>query len=431
MVHQRRWLLLIFSLYIVLALGYSLLMPIWEAPDEPGHYHVAWRAAAKGEYPSEKQNYEARQPRLFYFLSSWVLRGLKEINPRWISYYVPKEYAHIIRVPERRFEWTDKNYRFLLGVYALRWMNILFGGIALWLNWRTFQRIVPEQPNLQLAALAVAALTPQYLHIMSSVNNDPLGTLAGALLFFLVVRFLQRPTSRSGLVLILLSILLPLSTKLSVLPVSAAVVLILAWTGLQAFSQKTWLLYAIVLLALGAGTFYLVFPQTAEFAWSEISWRLTFMRDDALTWKYIKTISSQILSTFWGRVGWLAVSLPVWLINALTAAGLIGMTLQVRRLIRSNSEDLHRKLWLATWLVAVFTILAVFRNGLTTIASQGRFLFPAMGALSLLMVTGWHDLVSERVRHYLPAFLILLFVGCTVWLWLTGVIPIYYQPFLD
>jgi hypothetical protein len=103
----------------------------------------------------------------------------------------------------------------------------------------------------------------------------------------------------------------------------------------------------------------------------------------------------------------------------------------VSRLVKSNPQGFQKSLWLVTWLIALCTILAVFRNGLTTSASQGRFLFPAMGALSLLMMTGWHDLLSERLRKYLPAFIILLFMGCNLWLWLTGVIPIYYQPFLD
>ena len=151
--------------------------------------------------------------------------------------------------------------------------------------------------------------------------------------------------------MVLLAILLPLSSKLSVLPVSAAVLVPVAWTGLRAFPQKIWLLYAVLLLALATLAFYLLFRQTAEFAWSEINWRLTYMRDDALTWKYIKTIPSQILSTFWGRVGWLAVSLPEWLIPTLTTAGLIGMALQARRLVKSSSGALQKSLWLAAWLV--------------------------------------------------------------------------------
>ncbi len=107
------------------------------------------------------------------------------------------------------------------------------------------------------------------------------------------------------------------------------------------------------------------------------------------------------------------------------------MTLQAGGLIKRRLDYPQGALWLATWLIAILSILAVFRNGLTTIALQGRFLFPAMGALSILMVAGWHDVGSERVQRYLPPFIILLFLSCNMILWLTGIIPVYYQPFLD
>jgi len=431
MVSERRWLVLIFVLYFLLAIGYSLLMPLWEAPDEGAHYHLAWYLHYKNIYATPEKNYEAQQPRLFYYLGSWVLRAVDKINPELTTYYFPKEYKYNIRVPERRFDWTDKNYRFLLGVYVLRWLNILFGGLALWLNWKTFKLIAPEKTTLCLAALALAALTPQYLHIMSSVNNDTLGTLAGALLFYLIIRFLKEPSNLLGLLLVVLAILLPLSTKLTVLPISAALLLVLVWKWFLGFPQKRWLFYSGVLVLLCAGIVYFLFPEIIQFAVSEVKWRLFSLRKNALTIKYIKDISSQIIWTFWGRVGWLAVGLPFRLVELLTMLGLTGMALQAIRLIKSKSGQPQNSFWLATWLIAIFTILAVFRNGLTTYATQGRFLFPAMGALSILMVAGWHDVLPGRVQRYLPSLIILFFFSCNMILWLTGVIPVYYQPFLD
>jgi Dolichyl-phosphate-mannose-protein mannosyltransferase len=431
MVNERRWLVLIFALYFFLAVGYSLLMPLWEAPDEPAHYHLAWHLHFWNRYATPQQNYEAQQPRMYYYLGSWVLRALDKIDPAYTWYYFPKEYRYNIRIRERRYDWTDENYRFLLGVYALRWINIAFGSIALWLNWKTFKLIVPEKVTLCLAALSIAALTPQFLHIMSSVNNDALGTLAGALLFYLSIRFLKASSNLLGLLLIVLAILLPLFTKLTVLPVSAAVLLLLIWKWLWGFSQKKWLIYSGLLGLLGIGILYIVFRESLHFATSEINWRLFSLRKNALTSEYIKSITSQIIWTFWGKVGWLAVGLPSWIIYLLTALGLTGMALQGQRLIKQRLDYPQSNLWQVTWLLATFTILAVFRNGLTTFATQGRLLFPAMGALSLLMIAGWHDIASEKIQRYLPAFVILLFLSCNMILWLTGIIPIYYQPFLD
>jgi hypothetical protein len=429
MVSERRWLTLIFALYFLLAVGYSLLMPVWEAPDEPAHYHLAWHRETYGEDPSPEMNYEFHQPRGFYLVGRLVIRALNEVDPELTRYRRPEEYPFTIRKPERRFDWNDENYNFYWGVYALRWVNILFGGIALWLNWKTFQQIAP--PYLAISALGLTGLIPQYLHIASSINNDVLGALAGALLFYLAVRFLRDPSLWRGLFLILTALVLPFITKLTVLPVSAAVLLIFAGNWFFGFTQKRWLLYSGLFIVLGAGIFYFLFPETVQLAGNEIHWRLFSLRENALTTKYLKDVSSQIIWTYWGKVGWLAVGLPLWIIQLLTGLGVVGMILHAVFLIRSETRGLNLGLWLAAWLIAIFTLLAVFRNGLTTFATQGRLLFPAVGALSLLMLAGWHTFLPPRAQQSLPLFVVLLFLFCNLLLWLTGVIPVYYQPFFD
>jgi hypothetical protein len=431
MVNERGWLALIFSLYFLLAVGYSLLMPIWEAPDEPAHYHLAWYLARKHNYASYQVNYEAQQPRMFYYLGSWVIRALDKVNPKFSDYYLPKEFKYNIRIPVRRFEWSDENYRFLLGVYALRWINIVFGGLALWVNWKTFKQIAPEKPILRLGALAFAALTPQYLHIMSSVNNDALGTLAGASLFYLAIQVTRESSNLLDLLSIVLALVLALTTKLTVLAISAALMMIVIWKWFFGLKQQRWLILSCLVILLSVGIFYIFFPETTQSAISEIKWRLFSFRKNAFTYEYAKFILGQIIETYWGKVGWLAVGLPTWIFKFLTVVGLIGMLLHTSRLIKSGRGGPHFNSWIATWLVALFTILAVIRNGLTTNATQGRFLFPAIGALTLLMVVGWHDVLPERAQHYLPLVVIIFMLGCTLILWQFGILPVYYQPFLD
>ena len=431
MVNERRWLALIFALYFLLAFGYSLLMPIWEAPDEPAHYHLAWHLARKDRYPTYERNYEANQPHAYYYAASFVIRALDEFNPKFSDYYIPPHQARNYRKPVAMFNWTSTNYRFLLGVYSLRWINILFGALALWLNWKSFRLLALEKPGLRLAALALGALTPQYLHIMSSVSNDALGTLAGALLFYLAIRFPREPSNLLGLLSILFAVVLPFITKLTVLPVSAAVLVIIAWKWFFSPDSKRWLVFSGLAVLLGAGIFYIFFPEILQTGWSEINWRLFSFRKNAFTYKYIKFILSQIIWTYWGKVGWLAIGLHAYIVNFLTALGLTGMLLQAYRLIRSKTIAPQFSQWLATWMIGIFTILAVFRNGLTTSATQGRFLFPAIGALSILMVAGWHSVLPERIHRHLPVIVTLLMVSCTLILWQSGILPAYYQPFLE
>ena len=474
-VSERRWLVAIFFIYILLSLGYSLLMPVWEAPDEPAHFHLAWHIAMKDTLPTEEHNYEVVQPHAYYYFASFVIRGLERIDPDFTAYFIPKEYKHNIRIPERRFDWDDANYRFMLGVLVLRWINIVIGALALWVGWKAFGLIVPDKPTLRLTALALAAFTPQYLHIMSSVSNDALGTLAGACLFYLAINISQFPspgrkppgyqneaaaitaakpplgvspaaaglrTSRqglqslpmnaiAGLLSVILAIILPLITKLTVLPVSAAVLAVVAGKWFFGLRQKRWLILAGLVFLLSIGILYVVFPEAIQWTWQEISWRLFGLRKKGLTPEYLKLIFNQILATYWGKVGWIAVGLPNWIIYGLTVLGLTGIVLQVRRLIREKRAHPELGTWIAVLLIASFTALAVARNGLTTGATQGRFLFPAIGALSLLMISGWYGILPEKYQRYLPLIVTVLMVALTLGLWIFGIIPVYYQPFFD
>ena len=102
-----------------------------------------------------------------------------------------------------------------------------------------------------------------------------------------------------------------------------------------------------------------------------------------------------------------------------------------RNLIKTKSQNPQFNAWAATWMIAIFTLAAVIRNGLTTSAAQGRFLFPAIGALSILMIAGWHDQLPQRLKNFLPLIVIAVMLFCNLVLWKFGILPVYYQPFLD
>lgn len=431
MVNERRWLIAIFSLYIFLAFGYSVLMPIWEAPDEPAHYDLAWHVARNDGFPAYEHNYEAYQPPAYYHVASLVIRALDKFNPQFSDYYLPPHQPRNLRKPLAMFSWTEENYRLLLGVYILRWINILIGALALFVSWKTFCLLAPEKPGLRLAGLALAALTPQFLHIASSVSNDTVGVAAGALQFYLAIRFTKEPSNLLGIPSILLALLLPFITKLTVLPISAALLVIITWKSIVSLRSRKWLILSGLVALAGAGILYILFPETIQSAAGEIKWRLTSFRRNAFTSRYLKFILSQILWTYWGKVGWLAIGLHAYIVKLLSALGVGGLLFHAGKMIKPKIIDPQFNLWLATWVIGIFTLLAVLRNGLTTSAAQGRFLFPAIGVLSILMVGGWHSILPERIRHHLPLIVTLLMVSCTWILWQFGILPAYYQPFLD
>jgi hypothetical protein len=105
--------------------------------------------------------------------------------------------------------------------------------------------------------------------------------------------------------------------------------------------------------------------------------------------------------------------------------------LRLRQIEPSDLLPVDKPLWALLWAAAVLTLLLVFKNTLATPQFQGRFLFPALGPISTLIVAGWTTLLPRRTAAALPYILIISLILLNLYLWFDKVIPIYYQPFLD
>ncbi|MGH2538166.1 MAG: hypothetical protein ACRDHL_12285, partial [Candidatus Promineifilaceae bacterium] len=215
----RRPLALLLALFAGLALGYSLLMPLWEAPDETAHYLYALILARQGRPPTFDETYEALQPPAYYALAAVALRGLDALDPALAEPYRPPLAG---RDAPLRYAWDAGNYRFIWGAYLLRWLNIPLGMLAvaaIYLGAR--KALEPGSGGAPMAAAALVALLPQFLHNTVTVGNDALANLAGALLFWLLVA-IGRGAGRPGWLWPagLVALALPFLIKLTLLPLA-------------------------------------------------------------------------------------------------------------------------------------------------------------------------------------------------------------------
>ena len=477
-VSERGGLRLSLVLYFLLGAGYSLLMPVWEGPDENAHYMIALQVARRGAFPTIDWNYEAYQPPLYYLLAAGPLRLLNEVNPALVDFYQPQRHWENVGRPAPIFDWNAENYRILWGALVLRWVNLLMGAVALIFLHRGVRRFLPQPEAIPLAAVALAGLNPQFLHIAASVSNDALAILAGAFLFWVLSRVFCEDVRWPAVALAAsAAVLLPVFTKLTALPMGIAVLLAAARHVYRARgAAKPVLLWAFVALgvALVAGMLFLT-PKTASVLLAEFQWRGLTLRTDAFQPQYLAPMVRQVLWSYWGKVGWLAVGLPEPLVAAVTALAALGALASLRQLLREGKGWMRSALqaltlgvgvvltalygwwllpgwvlgaiwvnrrrtgmessgssaaWVWLWIAAELALLVVARNGLTTNRNQGRFLFPSLGPLALLIASGWSDRLPQRLAPYLPHLVLGLMLALNALLWLGGIIPIYYQPLL-
>ncbi len=491
---------LILFLYTLFAFGYSLLMPMWEAPDETAHYLVVLHLAKEGTMPTMDETYEAAQPPPYYWLVAQLLRLLGAINPELIQLYRP----HLsLGDTLTRYHWTAENYRIIWGVQILRWLNIAWGGLALFFVHKGVTRftstaIRPDMPDhhveaqrlLPLATVAVMGLLPQFLYNSASFSNDPPANAAGACLFWLLSVVSSTQMGIRGRVAITAAALaFPPLIKFTILPLSLTILFALLRQEWQQYrTHRAQVVVGMVLLTLFlGGCINWLWPESAILLWRSFVWRVTYIRPGAFSGWPLWNIVTFYVTSYWGQVGWKDAGLPGWSIVSLMSLAWLGWLASLRLLLphwtprrfwgwlftllilvsasgiylyranpwwrvpgpiilcvvgvwllaywRFNHSDPAYTLaftgwsWSMVWLVAGLSLFGIIKNGLVTPQYQGRFLFPALGALSLLIITGWYTLLPPRARPYLPHIVITLHIGLNFLLWFTRVIPIYYQPF--
>lgn len=473
----RRFLALVLGLYVALGLAYSVLVPVWEAPDESAHYTVALYLAKFDERPPPGFNHEAMQPPLYYWMASRLLRLLDRIDPDLVVHFRPRALSGIAP----RFNWNQENYRFLVGPHLLRWLNLSIGALALCLIYAGARRFAPDIPAVSLATVSVAGLTPQFVHISTSVSNDPLATLGGAGLFYATSRIcLGVPSRRLLVATALVALTLPVLIKPTVLPMSAAALLGVAWRSRdQATLRFRLLAFGSIIAAVPLVVVVAWTPEALESFWSDLFQRIRYVRPNAF--QRSADFALLFAATYWGLVGVVAVGLPTAAVSFLSGAGALGILASLRLLLQrlcamapwarplvawlcvapvvlalvarqwlgapaaavaawmlwqsfQRERDpftRDRLAWAAVWLALAVALAGVGKHYLANPATHGRFLFPANGALALLMASGWFVLLGPRLGRLLPAAIVAGMLIANAVLLVGGVIPTYYQPFLD
>jgi hypothetical protein len=418
-------------LYVIAAFAYSWLMPPWEAPDEPAHYVLAANLARIGKFSSIEVNYEAHQPQPYYRLMSVPLELLYNRERSWIDSYRPESNYNNIRTEAPIFEWDAENYRFVPGLYTLRWINVLIGAAAVAVNAVALRRLFPESPRTALAAAIFLAFIPQFLHISSAVANDTLASLGGAILFWALVRIATGPPNVPGYLLAAgAAAALPLGTKLSAIPMGIAVVLAIGLKVRATRGISWWAVAAGVVGLAGLVTLAgLALPSIGRMWLRVIPGRVIYVFEGAFEPETIRMMLAQLAGTFWGQVGWIGAGLPGWMVALLTGLAAVGFGSTVLTALRERGDPQPGRDW--ALIAAGIALAIVLRNGFFTIANQGRLLFPALGPIAFAVMYGWSRLVPERVRGQLPWIVGGIWLVVNLWLIFEKIVPIYFQPGLD
>ncbi|MBI4494476.1 MAG: glycosyltransferase family 39 protein [Chloroflexi bacterium] len=435
-------LLAVLAAFLLLGAVYSLANPLFEAPDEFWHYGYVRHLALTGQLPVETPTRaiahgEASQPPLSYAAAALLVRwveGLDDTRP----YFQPNPAS---RIGDLAAGPGERNAVLRAGpdagcgpdclaAHLARLVSLLFGAGTVLGTFALGREVFGPGERWPLLAAATAAAVPQFLYVSSAASNDAaIACCATAALVYLL-RLHRGPAEprtvlalgtwcglallakASGLLLLGLAVPLALvvplrrtptqdsglSTQHSTVPLALVVPLRRTLRGpLGSLAALGLLLVPVALLA----GWWLVRNVALFGDPTGIRLMLSIQGPRAVPVGPLELLVGEGLGlwqSYWAVFGWSTVPAPAWtylVFATLTLSALAGL---VRRAIpgllirdRTAPRPAAGQLGLLV-LWAVLVLAAVVRWSMLTPASFGRLLFPAHGALAVLLVAGWSAL---------------------------------------
>jgi 4-amino-4-deoxy-L-arabinose transferase-like glycosyltransferase len=413
--------ILILAAFILLAVGYSLATPPFEAGDESRHYavvkYMADTASLPLQQPGEAQihwSHEGNQPPLYYALAAaltgWIDTGAWDevfhYNPHTtIGNPLRTDNKNITLHPlNEGWPWRGA----ILAVHLSRFLSILMAAGTVWAGYLIALRLFNGHRWLAAGAMAITAFNPMFIFIAAAVNNDNAVILLCTLTLYHLTTPNERLARQSPLrYATLLGLLIGLGalSKLyafGLLPLAGLRLVWLAWPVENRPSAAFWkraILWNIVMAAvflLVAGWFY---ARNAALYHGDVL-ALQVMRETAgqrASAPSLATLRAEFEGfriAYWALFGGVNILIDSWIYTALDwlsllAAGgalaFIGVSLAHRRNPAGRISRPTFIIMLGWYLMMLAGFVAW---NITQPAGQGRLLYPAITVISAFGMLG-------------------------------------------
>jgi hypothetical protein len=405
-----RLFLIILALYLLLAIGYSVIEPLGEAPDEADHYNYITYIGLNRSLPEGTAVTQSKHPPLYHAvaagLTSWT--GLDfaflRSNPDALPLGPDKPPNLFVHTTLEAFPWRVG----ALAMHLARFFSIVLGAITIWGTWRLGTEAFPGRPAIGLLAAAFLAGLPGFLFISGSINNDNAAAAFGTLVILLCAMILSRGLAWGRAALLGVFLGLGVLSKVGTLALWPLVALAIGLAWWVAPNRRRALPAAAGQAGLAWGIGVLIASP-----WLIRNWRLY---GDPLAWDLVRATVDQRVGplalrdigwllagfhrTFWGRFGGAGqIELPIWAHVAAAVATVIVIAGAIRfvattlshsrtlALPHARNSAIPQFLLLASAPLLLF--LSVVRYSAIALGTdQVRLMFPALAAMAVWVGVG-------------------------------------------
>ena len=385
------------SLLIVaglLLVAWSLVVPIFEAPDEPAHWQYARYLHDAHRLPVLGPAFvEAHTPPLPYLLLAPV--AVESATPQSLTSIDARGQA-VVPYPPHYFRNASGDLARYWPIRAARLINALLAVITVWLCYLTGREATGRAATGLLAASLVAFL-PEFTFRAMNVSDDTLLMLFAALTTYLLMRIVRRGyTWGLGIAaaLAIASACLCKTFAFFFPAVYALAVLTERGTIRARLTRLAPLFLTLALLAPWLLRNQVLYNNPLALGAMRAAFPLQFTPRPLLSPYFVTAFPRALARSFIGKFGWMNVGLPIWIYLVFLLLGATALYGLVRRARRCATE--RRLLAMLLAFPALNLLLLCYIN-LSMTQPQGRYLFAALpatmvlAALGLESLPGWSD----------------------------------------
>lgn len=446
---QHRWIVGIVVGFVVLGAIYSMAVPMWEAPDESGHFPYVLYLIRHRRLPDQRFTEttvgEGFQAPLYYLLGAvatcWVnaddLALVQRSNPTFIWSGRGDDVNAALHGSIETFPYRGAS----LSMHLVRFLSVLMGAVTVVSTFGIARTLFPERRKVAIGAALINAAIPQFLFLSGVVNNDNLLIALSALAVWTMVKILQEGnTHRRSLVLgtLLGLALISKSSALQLLPLAGFSL----WFARDRRTVRAFLTNLVWMLVPTLVVSGWWFARNGMLYGDPLGLRLflethpSFTGSDFTQWETWRLFLQKMHTSFWAQFGWMnLLAEPIvyrllrgWYVLVLAGLAVWGVCYVRTRETKPRS---------VTWMLLLLSIVAawawVIRYSITLggFGWQGRYLFPALPAFSVLSALGLSSLAPRRWRWIvLGAIVAALAVLAIVGPW-RYIVPAYARPTLS
>jgi hypothetical protein len=375
MAERARWgLVAIVAVFCILGAAHSVIVPLFEAPDEIWHFSFVRILATQRALPVQPTEgkdvwlREAGQPPLYYLVAASFIAPLDSSDfPGFVRFNA----AHPAVTPGLHSDATNIFIHTLhekfpyrggvLAVHVVRLLSVLWGAGTVVGAYLVAREVAPGRPGLALATAAITAFNPHFIFISSVVNNDVCAACVCTFGLWLAVR-LKRETGvfpkRSDKTPVSLGIVLGLAllTKMSALALVPLVALALGLVWWRERDGRALLVRGTVVFGLAGVVGVWWYVRNWALYGDPLAWGVWMMDLPVVPIGLIEVVRQlgHVATSYWAPYDGLFPPIVFWGLGLLAAAAVLGwIRLIVRRERRAEMNAAALSLLVALGLDAL------------------------------------------------------------------------------